>query len=94
MPRVDEKGPPRLRRATLGPNGTVEGSEALFPANAEPTVLWFDVSPDGKLLAFVDGSGIHGQPNVFVTTLPDVRERRQVTSHGFRPRLSSDGKLL
>jgi hypothetical protein len=29
-----------------------EESEALFPADAEPIVPWFDVSPDGR-------SGVH-----------------------------------
>ena len=90
----DEKGAGRLRRATLGPNGTVEGSEALFPANGEPGVRFFDVSPDGRLLAFTDVSG-NGPQNVFVTTLPDLRERRQVTSNGgSRPKFASDGKAL
>ena len=90
----DEKGAERLRRATLGPNGIMEESEAVFPANAEPTVRWFDVSPDRQLLAFSDGRGTDG-PNIFVTTLPDLRERRQVTSNGgSRPKFSRDGKSL
>jgi hypothetical protein len=90
----DEKGANRLRRATLGPNGTAEESEALFPADAEPIVPWFDVSPDGQLLAFTDRGRTDG-PNIFVTTLPDPRERRQITSNGgSRPRFSSDGRSL
>ena len=75
--------------------GAATGSEALFPANAEPTVRWFDVSPNRQLLAFTDRSGNEQQPNVFVTTLPDLRERRQVTSNGgSRPRFSRDGTSL
>jgi serine/threonine-protein kinase len=90
----DEKGAARLRRATLGPNGTVEESGAVFAANAEPTVRWFDVSPDGQLLAFTDRGRTDG-PNIFVTTLPDLRERRQVTSSGgSRPKFARDGKSL
>ena len=89
----DEKGE-RLRRATLGPDGTVGESEAVFPANAEPTVPWFDVSPDGQLLAFTDRRGTD-RPDIFVTTLPDLRERRQVTSNGgTRPKFTRDGKSL
>jgi serine/threonine-protein kinase len=89
----DEKGA-RLRRATLGPNGTAEESEAVFPANAEPTVRWFDVSPDGHLLAFTDRRLTDG-PDIFVATLPDLRERRQVTSNGGSlPKFSRDGKSL
>jgi hypothetical protein len=90
----DERGATRLRRGTLGPEGTAESSEPVFPDNAEPNVHWFDVSRDGRLLAFTDRSQ-SSRPNVFVTTLPDVRERRQVTSNsGSRPRFSRDGKLL
>jgi hypothetical protein len=58
-------------------------------------VRWFDVSPDGQLLAFTDATGTDSQMNVYMTTLPDLRERRQVTSNGgSRPRFSSDGKSL
>ena len=69
--------------------------ESVFPGNAEPLVRGFDVSQDGRLLAFTDSSGDTRQSNVFVTTLPDLRERRQVTSSGgVRPRFSRDGKEL
>jgi hypothetical protein len=89
----DERGANRLRRAALRPDGTVDTLEPIFPGNPEPRVRWFDVSPDGRLLAFTDGSP--QQTNVFVTTLPDLRERRQVTSSGGRqPRFSRDGKEL
>ena len=74
--------------------GPWKTSEAVFPANAEPTVPSFDVSPDGQLLAFTDRRGTDG-PNIFVTTLPDLRERRQVTSNGgSRPKFTRDGKSL
>ncbi len=89
----DERGADCLRRAALRPDGTVDKLEPVFPANPEPKVRWFDVSPDGRLLAFTDGDPL--QTNVFVTTLPDLRERRQVTSSGGRqPRFSRDGKEL
>jgi hypothetical protein len=91
----DERGALRLRRAPLAPDGTASTSEAVFPANGEPNVHWFDVSPDGQLLAFTDRSGNERQMNVFVTKLPDLRERRQITSNGgSRPRFSRDGKSL
>jgi hypothetical protein len=90
----DERGPLRLRRAPLGPEGTAETSEPVFPDSAQPNVHWFNVSPDGRLLAFAERSG-NAAPNIFVTTLPDLRERRQVTSTGgSRPRFSADGKSL
>ena len=91
----DERGVWRLRRAALQPEGTVETPEPVFPGNAEPIVRWFDVSQDGRLLAFTESSGNVQQNNVFVTTLPDFRERRQVTSSGgVRPKFSRNGKEL
>ena len=40
-------------------------------------------------------AGTRSSSNVFVTTLPDLRERRQVTSSGgVRPKFSRDGKEL
>ena len=70
--------------------GREETPESVFPGNAEPIVRWFDVSQDGRLLAFTDSSGDMRQTNVFVTTLPDLRERRQVTSSGGAGRSSPE----
>jgi Tol biopolymer transport system component len=73
----------------------VEASEPVFPGNAQPNVQWFAVSPDGRLLAFTDRIGNERRQNIFVTKLPDPRERRQITSNGgSRPRFSRDGKSL
>jgi serine/threonine-protein kinase len=91
----DERGAYRLRRATLRPDGAVEGLEPVFPGNPEPAVRWFDVSQDGRMLAYTVASDDTQQANVFVATLPDLRERRQVTSNGgVRPKFSRDGKEL
>ena len=92
----DEGGAWRLRRAALRPDGTVETPEPVFPGTAEPGVRSFDLSQDGRLLAFTDTTGgMQQQSNVFVTTLPDLRERRQVTSSGgIRPKFSRNGKEL
>jgi dipeptidyl aminopeptidase/acylaminoacyl peptidase len=90
----DERGADRLRRASIGADGTAGTSELVFPENAAPSLPSFDVSPDGQLLAFTDRRGTD-RPNIFVTTLPDLRDRRQVTSNGgSRPRFSRDGKSL
>jgi serine/threonine-protein kinase len=91
----DDRGLWRLRRAVRQPGGTVTTPESVFPEGAEPVVHWFDVSPDGRLLAFTDAGIDMRLPNVFVTTLPDLRERRQITSSGgTQPRFSRDGKRL
>lgn len=91
----DERGTWRLRRAALQTGGTVMTPRSVFPDSAEPVVHWFDVSQDGRLLAFTDVDGDMRQLNVFVTTLPDLRERRQVTSSGgVQPKFSRDGRQL
>ena len=90
----DERGMLRLRRAVLQPDGSVGTPEPVFGGSAEPDVRWFDVSPDGRLLAFTDTAG-DSLSNIFVATLPDLRERRQVTSSGgTQPKFSPDGRHL
>jgi hypothetical protein len=91
----DEKGAWRLRRARLLADGAAVPAEPVFQGNQEPLVRWFDVSPDGQLLAFTETNAGTGQTNVIVTTLPDLRERHHVTSNGgTRPKFSRDGKAL
>jgi serine/threonine protein kinase len=90
----DERGMLRLRRAVLQPDGSVGTPEPVFAGSAEPDVRWFDVSPDGRLLAFTDTAG-DSLSNIFVATLPDLRERRQVTSSGgTQPKFSPHGRHL
>ena len=91
----DERGAWRLRRAALQADGTVSAPEAILGASTEPMVRWFDVSSDGRLLAFTDADGDTRLTNIFVATLPDLRERRQVTSTGgVQPKFSRDNTQL
>ena len=91
----DERGVWRLRRAALRSDGTVETPEPVFPGNAEPMVRGSTCRRMGGCWRSRTGSGDMQQHNVFVTTLPDLRERRQVTSSGgVRPKFSRDGKEL
>ena len=67
----------------------------MFPGADEPTVRYFDLSPDESLLAYTAADPLTDQQNVFVATFPDLRERREVTSTGgVRPRFSRDGQEL
>ena len=91
----DDRSTNRLYRAPLLADGTAGKAELLFPGTDQPSVRWFDLSADGKLLAFTLVDAVTGQSDVFVTTYPDVRQRLQVTSQGgTQPRWSHDGRQL
>ena len=67
----------------------------VFPAADDPNVRYFDLSPDGKLLAFTDIEPVNNRLNIFVTTWPDMRERQQVTTEGgVLPRFSKDSRRV
>jgi hypothetical protein len=60
----------------------------------EPVVRTFDLSPDGHALAFAATGRGTSQLSVFVTTYPDLRQRREVAAGGAAPRFSRDGREL
>ena len=90
----DERGTYRLFQAKILPDGTIGTPSPVF-ADADVRVRGFDVSPDGRLLAFTQENTDTQLLNVVVTTLPDLHERRQVTASGrLRPVFSHDGREL
>ncbi len=66
----------------------------VFGGADEPSVRSFDLSPDGRLLAFTVQDRTTTQLSVFVATYPDLRERRQVVVGGTLPKFSRDGREL
>jgi hypothetical protein len=91
----DERGALRLFRAPVQTDGSLGPAAPVFAERDAPHIRTFDVSPDGRLLAFSTTNSDMQQLNVIVTTLPDLRERRQVTSSGGnRPLFSGDGREL
>jgi hypothetical protein len=91
----DERGALRLFRAPVQADGSLGPAAPVFAERDAPQVRTFDVSADGRLLAFTTANNDTQQLNVIVTTLPDLRERRQVTSSGGnRPLFSRDGREL
>jgi hypothetical protein len=90
----DERGTYRLLHAKMQPDGTLATPAPVF-TDGDMRVRGFDVSPDGRLLAFTQENTDTQLLNVVVTTLPDLRERRQVTASGrLRPVFSHDGREL
>ena len=84
-----------LMRAPVLPNGSVGAAAPVFPDDSGPSVQWFDLSHDGRLLAFTSTDPVTSQYNISVATYPDLRERRQVTSEGgTQPRFSRNGREL
>jgi predicted Ser/Thr protein kinase len=91
----DERGATRLFRAPVKTDGSLGPAAPVFGERDGQRVRTFDVSPDGRLLAFTTTNSDTQQLNVILTTLPDLGERRQVTSSGGnRPRFSRDGREL
>jgi hypothetical protein len=91
----DERGHLRMYRAPIKPDGTAGEARPVFSAADDPSVRYFDLSPDGSLLAFVDIEPVSNRLDVFVTTWPDLTERVQVTTAGGTwPRFSRDSREL
>jgi hypothetical protein len=91
----DVRSKMRLFSASIQPDGAVGAPSPLLAGTDEPTVRYFDISPNDRLLAYTVTDPTTDQMNIFVATLPDLRERRQVTSTGgVAPRFSRDGREL
>jgi hypothetical protein len=90
----DERTHHRLYRAQIQPDGTAGAEKPVFPVE-DPNVRYFDLSPDGKLLAFTDIEPVNNRLNIFVTTWPDMKERQQITTEGaVFPRFSKDSRRV
>ena len=83
----------KLRTAAVRADGTLGPSQPVFPANADPSVVWFDVSPDGTLLTYQVR-----QPNqrfdVFLTEFPQASSRWAVASDAMQPQFTKDGREI
>jgi Tol biopolymer transport system component len=91
----DDRSHHRLYRASIQPDGTAGAAVPVFPRADDPNARYFDLSPDGTLLAFTDMEPVNNRLNIFVTSWPGLGERRQVTTEGGTwPRFSHDGRRL
>jgi Tol biopolymer transport system component len=89
----DNRGMNRLRYATF--DGTRAVGESRTPPGLEPiNIRSFDLSPDGKLLAY-SATEESTQWNVHIMAFPGGSPRRQVTSGGGTfPQFSGNGREL
>lgn len=91
----DDRGFYSLFHAPVRTDGSPGEPAPVFTEANPPRTRMFDVSPDGRLLVLAAESAESQRLNVMVATLPDLRERRQVTSAGVgRPLFSRDGHEL
>jgi hypothetical protein len=90
---IDERGAGRLRYAKLEPGGGVGTSpgQRVFNTDPEPDVRSFALSPDGRLLAYVDNKP--GRADLLVTRYPTGEGRWQVVANGGRALWGSDDGL-
>ena len=91
---IDDRGRGRLRRAPLGADGAIGSAvPVLASAEEELSVTDFDISPDGRLLAY-GAVQRDGRIDLFFTTFPNGSGQRLIAEGVTRPRFSRDGKEL
>jgi Tol biopolymer transport system component len=87
----DERGAGRLERAVIGADGALGPSQPVFPAALN--VREFDVSDDGRLIAFAVRQP-DSRLDVFLAELAGPREQWLVQEGGNRPRFAGSGERL
>jgi hypothetical protein len=90
---VDDTGRGRLRVATIGAGGSMGPAQPFFHADNEPSVRWFDLSRDGRLLAYV-AEDPSRRLDIFVTDFPGGTGRWQVHTGGNVAQFSPAGGEL
>jgi dipeptidyl aminopeptidase/acylaminoacyl peptidase len=88
----DDRGVGRMRRAAITADGTIDDTP-LFEGEHQPNVRDFDISSDGRLLAYA-AVGPNRRLEIYLTALVDVRAQRLVHEGGNLPRFSRDGSHL
>ena len=90
---MDDRGRALLRIAPIGSDGAVGPAQPFFRGEDEPNVGSFDVSQDGRLLAY-SAEAQSKRLDLFVTEFPTGNGRWQVHTGGTAPRFSSNGAEL
>jgi hypothetical protein len=90
---VDDTGRGQLRVAPIGPDQSIGPAQAFFHGNDEPNVRWFDLSRDGRLLAYV-AEDASRRLDIFVTEFPTATGRWLVQIGGNVAQFSPAGGEL
>jgi hypothetical protein len=89
---ADDRGVGRLSRLTVS-HASTSTAAPLFPGSGELRAGDFDISADGRLIAFVAyRQGQRG--DVYLAAIDDPGERFLVQEGGARPRFTGDGRHL
>jgi hypothetical protein len=89
---ADDRGVGRLSRVAVA-GGSTSPVTPLFPDSGELRAGEFDISADGRMIAFVARQ--HGQrTDIYLAAIDDPGERFLVYEGGNRPRFTGDGRYL
>ena len=89
----DDRGTQRLARAAIGPDGRAGTGEPLFEGAAASNTSDFDVSGDGRLVAFMVRRS-NQRTDLLVAPLATPAEQYLVQEGASRPRFTPDGRHL
>jgi dipeptidyl aminopeptidase/acylaminoacyl peptidase len=90
---ADDRGVGRLSRATVTGGSTPAAVTPLFPDSGAWRAGDFDISADGRMIAFV--ARRQGQrTDIYLAAIDDPGERFLVYEGGNRPRFTGDGRYL
>jgi hypothetical protein len=89
----DDGGRGRLQHAAIVGDGSLSAAQPFFRGQDEPNVRSWDLSPDGKLLAYVAEDPTQ-RLDVFVTQFPSGQGRWLVHAGATAPRFSPAGGEL
>jgi Tol biopolymer transport system component len=88
----DERGRGRMRMSVITSDVTRE-DRPLFPDGHQANVRDFDISSDGRLVAY-EAIQPNKRADIYLSALRDVNAQRLVREGGVRPRFSRDGSEL
>jgi Tol biopolymer transport system component len=92
---TDERGQGRLRYAPWDADGALGEAKPAFRGAEQVNVRQFDLSPDGRLLAYSGREANATELSIYLTDFPDGETRWRVPLEGaISPRFSHDGKEL
>ena len=89
----DDRGAGRLMRARIGDDGRAESAALLLPRDDQPNVGDFDVSADGRLVAYVVRDPSQ-RGDVYLAEIARPGEQWLVQEGGARPRFAQDEQLF
>jgi hypothetical protein len=89
----DVRGAGVIEQTAIGSNGRVEPGRPLFPDDPQPNARDFELSSDGRLIAYVVVQA-NRRNDVFLARIASPADRWLIQEGGNRPRFTSEGREL